>query len=220
MSQQKIFYVYIGEHPITGDSCYIGKGSGKRMVRHDTALRGGYHHNGHLQHIFDKYGQIHWSKVREGLSEVEALETEAALIAYFGRANSGTGILCNRTDGGDGVSGLRHTEETRRKMSKPISAEVREKISQSLTGKKLSAETKRKMSESHSGKERSKEHRENLSRALKGRPPSEQAIAAALIARANRPVTPEHRAKISRASHAMWARRRLSPQQISMEFAQ
>ena len=65
----------------------------------------------------------------------------------------------NFTEGGDGISGFKHSEESRKKMSennsrywrgKTLSKETRKKISESMKGKKtheMTEETRRKMSE-------------------------------------------------------------------------
>lgn len=53
--------------------------------------------------------------LKEGLSEEEAHKHETYLISVFGRIEDG-GILYNTTLGGDGVSGLKHTEETKKKL--------------------------------------------------------------------------------------------------------
>ena len=47
----------------------------------------------------------------------DALEHEKDLIKTFGRINLSTGQLVNLTDGGEGSTNLKHTEETKRKMS-------------------------------------------------------------------------------------------------------
>ena len=54
---------------------------------------------------------------RENLDEKTAFSLEKELIAKYGRKDIGTGILRNRSDGGEGPSGYRHSEEAKRIMS-------------------------------------------------------------------------------------------------------
>jgi hypothetical protein len=51
-------------------------------------------------------------------SEEKAFEMEKWWIAFWGRKDNGTGTLRNLTDGGDGPSGLIHSEETKQRISK------------------------------------------------------------------------------------------------------
>ena len=158
---------------------YIGKGKGNRAYRRrDKGIKPPK----------DK------SKIlilKQNLTEEESFRHEVYMIAVFGRKDLGTGILHNRTNGGDGVSGAVVSDETRRKMSealkgKPRSKEIRRKISEahkgkthseksrrnmseSQKGKTFSEETKRKLSESQKGKSRSEESKRKLSEANKGR---------------------------------------------------
>jgi hypothetical protein len=51
--------------------------------------------------------------LHHGLLEEVAFEYEKQLILFYGRKDLGTGLLKNKTDGGEGTSGYSHTEETK-----------------------------------------------------------------------------------------------------------
>lgn len=112
------FYVYILFRP-NGIPCYVGKGKDHRIKYHERV--GSNHYNKHLARIIAKAGgSLPNLTLREGLSERDAFAMEIAFIAAIGRINSG-GPLVNLTDGGEGISGLSHTEKSKEKMRKPKS---------------------------------------------------------------------------------------------------
>jgi hypothetical protein len=102
--------------------------------------------------------------LKQNLTEQEAFKHEIYMIAVFGRKDLGTGILRNKTNGGEGTSGFIHTEETRKKMSEAHKGE-----NHTNWGKTFSDETKRKMSEAQKGKTLSEEHKRKIGEASKGK---------------------------------------------------
>jgi len=157
---------------------YIGKGKGRRLYKKRS--KGVNAPKDKSRIIF----------LKQNLTEEEAFKHEIYMIAVFGRKDLGTGILHNRTNGGEGVSGLSHSDKSRRKISeanKNQSKETRRKRSEAQKGKTLSEETKKKISNSNRGKlkpphtdeakykmreyakNRRKEHNEKISKATKGR---------------------------------------------------
>ena len=112
--------------------------------------------------------------LKQNLTEEEAFKHEIYMIDVFGRKDLGTGILHNRTDGGEGSSGCIPSEETKRKLSEAnkgriLSEETKRKIGEASKGKTVSEETKRKMSDANKGHIVSEESRKKMSDAQKGK---------------------------------------------------
>jgi hypothetical protein len=104
--------------------------------------------------------------IKANLTEQEAFELEKLYILMFGRKDNETGILRNKTDGGEGPSGRIDSEETRKRKSialtgRTIRKETGEKISRVLRSKNI---------------KHSEEHKRHLSEKLKGKKPSEYNI--------------------------------------------
>jgi hypothetical protein len=180
---------------------YIGKGTGRRIY---SANRKG------LKPPKDKSRIIF---LKQNLTEQEAFKHEIYMIAVFGRKDLGTGILHNRTNGGEGASGrVVHSrfgytlsKETRRKISEANKGrihleETKEKISTAKKGKTLSEEHKRKISEAAQGQTHSEETRRKISEANKGHTVSEETRKKISEAKKGRTRSEETRRKISEAN--------------------
>jgi NUMOD3 motif len=135
---------------------YIGKGKGNRLYKKGSRV---------FAPPKDKSRIIF---LKQNLTEEEAFKHEIYMIDVFGRKDLGTGILHNRTNGGEGISNL--SDEARKKMS-----EAKKGENNSNYGKIFSEEHRRKLSEakkgennSNYGKIFSEEHRRKLSEAKKG----------------------------------------------------
>ena len=96
-------YAYIRKD---GTPYYIGKGSGDRAFRKNKIDRMPAPKNKSQIIIMEN-----------NLSEVGALALERRIIRWYGRKDNNTGILRNLTDGGEGGTGTKFTEEHKRKIS-------------------------------------------------------------------------------------------------------
>lgn len=177
MSNNFYTYAYLRED---GTPYYIGKGKNNRLYNKGKRV---------FLPPKDKSRIIF---LKKNLTEEEAFKHEKYMIAVFGRKDLRTGILRNRTDGGEGTCGMILSEQQKKEQSlcrkgKKKSEEHKRKIGKANKGKKLSEEhiqklknriiseqTKQKISESNKGRKCAEETKKKLSKKLKGRIISEE----------------------------------------------
>jgi hypothetical protein len=168
MKNPNRFYVYAHQRLDDDSIFYIGKGTGKRAW--------GKRDNRHWKNIVKK-ADYRVLIIQDQMNETDAFTLEKFLIVFYGRADLGEGRLVNMTDGGDGQSGLVHSDKTKKKMSESKkgakhSDATRKKIAESGKGKSPSAETRKKMSDALKGKslpQFSEETKKKMSESAKAR---------------------------------------------------
>jgi len=88
---------------------------------------------------------------------------EREFIKLYGKRYDKTGLLVNLNDGGIGLTGRLHSEETKKKMSESRKGKI-----SGMKGKKHLEESKKLISEKHKNKKLSTEHKEILKNRMLG----------------------------------------------------
>lgn len=145
----KQFYVYIHKKP-DGTPFYVGKGNARRVA---TLHRDNKHHT----NIVAKYGAENIIiEVTQCISEEQAFELEKI---YIKQLKEDGYCLCNRTNGGEGISGYKFDPDLVQKLAEINRLKIR------------TEEFKQRVGEQWRGRKRgppSEEHRQRNSDAKKG----------------------------------------------------
>jgi hypothetical protein len=136
---------------------YVGKGNNRRAYQK---------HNG----FYPPKDKSRILILKNNLTEEEAFKHEIYMIAVFGRKDLGTGILLNKTNGGEGNSGTIFTQKRReniRKSKLGKSSSLKGKTYKEMHGDSYLKRVER-MREINTGKILSKETKQKISNSKKG----------------------------------------------------
>jgi hypothetical protein len=154
-----MFYVYEHIRPDTNQVFYVGKGSGSRLNSLSDRNR-------HWKNVVNKVG-FEAIKITQHESEELVLLVEMERIDQLRRLGY---KLVNVTNGGQGISGLKHSEESKKKMSDSRKSlvphkhtdESKQKIREALTGTIFTEERKNKIRLKAIGRKVSEETKNKL----------------------------------------------------------
>lgn len=197
-----MFYIYVYLNPLKPgkfeydaflfdyEPFYVGKGQAHRiddhlhqaeyLLEHNIQPSGNKLKFNTLLKILKENLEPIRIKIFEKFSEERALQFESILISKIGRRDLGLGPLSNMTNGGEGISGYKHTEESKEKIS--IASKLnRAKVpnnydfsgeKNSFYGKTHTPENRKlfakQAKEQFTGTKQSKEHIDKKANAIKG----------------------------------------------------
>lgn len=217
------FYIYCLFRE-NGIPFYIGKGQRRRWMQHIYRARSneyGHRYN-IIRNMLARNVEMPIIKIHDGLNEITAHEYEIALIAAIGREPNGP--LVNLTDGGDGASGWKATDETRAKMSasrlgKKHTQEAIARMSAARIGEKKSPEAIAKTAAWHRGRTQSAEHKAKNSAANRGRKLSAEHIAKTAAGLRGKKKSPERVAKMAATMRVVMRGKKKSPEHVAKILA-
>lgn len=157
------FYVYLHIRKDNGQPFYVGIGSTKWNRVNSKKNRNQWWLNIVKKYDYDSIF------LEENLTENQSFELEKYWIKRIGRKDLGLGVLVNLTDGGEGKSGCKHTEETINKIKEKRKTQIitdkhRQKISESSKGRVVSDDTRKKISILHIGSKRTEIAKQKMRR--------------------------------------------------------
>lgn len=109
MKTKNNFYVYLHIQKDNGKPFYVGKGCGNRATQKKSRTE-------FWNNIVNRHGRD-VIFLEKDLTEQEAFEKEVYWIKRIGRRDLGLGTLVNLSDGGEGSTGHKWTEEQRQQAS-------------------------------------------------------------------------------------------------------
>jgi len=218
LSEEHLFFIYCmldsrkpgkfiyGSFEFEYEPFYIGKGKGDRIKAHfrPSSLNLPCRKNSKIKKINACGLSPVVGKIREGLTETEAMLTEREAIITIGRIDTNSGPLTNMTDGGDGASGCIPGIETREKRSASLKGkipwnvgvsypeDIREKMRQAAFACGAGSHMR--------GRLHTEEEKRNIAAGLKGREVSQSTRLKIAEANRFRTASFETRRKISAAS--------------------
>jgi len=154
----------------------------KRFKIHARASK-----HGVVYPIYDwmrKYDDVTATTVATNLSWEEACKIEIKMIAEYRSIKNNR--LLNLSDGGQGPSGYKHSEESLHRLST------------ALKGRSLTDEHRRNISAGQTGRAKTSEHRKNISKARKGKEAPNKGNV----------FSDEQKKKVSEGLKLSWARRK------------
>lgn len=170
-------YIYIIENKLNGDS-YVGKTVNieRRWKKHLSNVGCG---DTHLSRAMRKHGVENFDFKIVDEHEEESYALNVLEPMWISKLRESGVHLYNMTEGGEGISGFAHSEQTIAKMSQSqtgrvISEETKQKIREKLAGVRPSDESIAKIREKLKGKKkptRSAAHCQKLSEAAQTRGP-------------------------------------------------
>jgi hypothetical protein len=216
-----IFYVYEHWRPDVGTCFWVGKGQQQRAWNMRNRNQ---HHSNIVSKLTQNELVVDVRIVADGLLEADAHKLEVERIKMW--RDSGTKLV-NVTNGGEGIPGLKHTKESRTKMSSklkgrkrgPRPLETRKKIAEAhrgkkrgpcpahsafMTGRKLTDEHKAKISAGNVGRVISPETRIKIGKGNKGKIRSVATIQRLSAAHLGNRLSAETKAKMSASHTKKW----------------